>query len=360
MSDLNTCLIKAETKLRNGYPNWWCYTHFASARGEGGSRLEKCEKADLPLISDEEKIFIDLDEYRGGVGIWGSLQAVYDSKREVPEKGVHVHLRREVNDDKQVDKTFKEVYVKMPGTLFDAEEWIKIDEYTACAYTASILFNKKIKVITCKHCKKPHIDADWFAVHYHKKHFCTFCGRDFIDTEPGISNPILSIQSLFDDKLASRKIINVKKSLKVKQVDYPGGIQIWASNPAIIWTAPRAEEAGIHVHLFKEKIGKPESDDTYGTVEIDGISLDAEMVRFYMVQKSFTFLGKYIVSLICPNCKKEHFDRGDNAFKLHKVHDCEHCGKSFEDDTRYKGVVSNPIVNRLHRLNEIHKSLNYD
>src|ERR1700748_2370726 len=178
------CDIRADVKLRNGYPNWWCHTHFAYARGERGKKLEECQKANALPIPSDEIIHIDITNYPGGVGIWGSLEAIYDSKRDIPEKGVHVHLRRNVDDPvKEVDKTFKEVYVKVPGGFLESATWVKIDEYTACAYTASVLFQKVIKVISCKHCGKEHIDADWFAVHYHKKHFCTYCGRDFIDTE---------------------------------------------------------------------------------------------------------------------------------------------------------------------------------
>lgn len=360
MSVNKECDIRADVKLRNGYPNWWCHTHFASARGEGGRKLDKCEKADQTAILEEEKIYIDITDYPGGVGIWGSLEAIYDSKREIPEKGVHVHLRREVDKEKEVDRTFKEVYVKIPNQLFEDNQWIKIDDYTACAYTSSVLFKKDIKVISCKHCGREHIDADWFAVHYHKKHFCTYCGRDFIDTERGISNPVISLQKALHEQLKDRKLINVDRVLDIKQTDYPGGIQIWASNPAIIWTASRPEEAGIHVHLFKEKSGLPYSDDTYGTVTIDGLTLDTDMVRVYMVQQSFSFLKKLVVSLSCPNCNKDHFDTGDLAFQPHKDHECEHCGFSFKDRTRYKGVVSNPIVARLKRLEEIRSKLNYD
>jgi len=360
MNSNKPCNIRADVKLRNGYPNWWCHTHYASARGEGGKRLDKCVKADQLAVLPEDKIHIDITEYPGGVGIWGSLQAVYDTKREIPEKGVHVHLRRNVGEEKKIDRTFKEVYVRLPGKLFKDENWVMIDEYTACAYTASILFNKDIKVIRCKHCHREHIDADWFAVHYHKKHFCTYCGRDFIDTERGISNPVLSLQQALHEQLKDREIINVDRSLNISQVDYPGGIQVWASNPAIIWTASRPEEAGIHVHLFKEKNAGPDSDDTYGEVIIDGIKLDADMVRTYMVQRSFSFLDRLIVSLTCPNCEKEHFDNGDLAFQPHKDHDCEHCGANFKDGTRFKGVVSNPIVARLQRLEANRNSLNYE
>ncbi|MDB5157116.1 MAG: hypothetical protein JWR50_1823 [Mucilaginibacter sp.] len=104
----------------------------------------------------------------------------------------------------------------------------------------------------------------------------------------------------------------------------------------------------------------PLSDDTYGEVIIDDIKLDTDMVRCYMVQRSFSFLSKFIVSLTCPNCQCEHFDTGDNAFQPHKIHECENCRFIFEDKTRFKGVVSNPIVERLQRLTDIRTALNYD
>ncbi|HLX93885.1 MAG TPA: hypothetical protein VKR32_19510 [Puia sp.] len=349
--DENICEIRAETKLRNGNPNWWCYTHHASARGKAGLRLEKCSKADLPKTSESEKIHIDFDDYAGGVGIWGSLEAVFDSKREISEKGVHVHLRKNLGGKKIVDKTFKEVYVKVPSNeLFESSEWIMIDEYTACAYTASIVFDMELKIVKCTNCGRDHIDAEYFAVHAHKKHFCTFCGRDFVDNEYGISNPISRIQAIFQQQLKNRKLTKVSRRLVVRQNDYPGGIQIWGSNPAIIWTAQRSEESGIHIHLFASANEPLVIDETFGYVEIDGIELDDEMIRLYMVQKSLPYLRKFIVSLECPNCKREHFDRGEKGLNPHKIHECDHCQYKFRDFTRFKGTVSNPIVGRLNRL----------
>lgn len=352
------CDIRAETKLRNGYPNWWCYTHFSSARGEGGIKLDRCEKSYDPPIQEDEKIKINLADYPGGVGIWGALEAVLDTKRDISDKGVHVHLRRNEGEAKIVDRSFKEVYLKVAAGSLHDDEWIKIDDYTACAYTASVVFNRNLKIIKCKHCGQHHIDADWFAVHYHKKHFCTFCGRDFIDTERGISNPVFYLQNVFKEQLKDRKLILANRRLEIQQKDYPGGIQIWGSNPAIIWTAKRAEEEGIHVHLFDGHSNEPVSDETYGYVAVDGIELDEKMIRYYMVQRSFPYLKKYIDSLNCPECKKEHFDLDDKALNPHKVHECEHCGCVFEDKSRYKtGVVSNPVVKKLNKIEDNHKVL---
>ncbi len=344
----NKCDIRAEVKLRNGYPNWWCFTHHSPARGDGGKKLDTCAKANEKPIEDSERLYIDLDDYPGGVGIWGALEAVLDTKRDIPEAGVHVHLRKNENEPKIVDNSFKEVYIKnISLSLHEGDTWVKINDEIACAYTASVVFEKKLKIINCKHCNAPHIDAEWFSVHAHKKHMCTYCGRDFIDSEHGISNPIFYVQQLFHEKLKHRKIVDVTRVLDIKSCDYRGGIQIWGSNPAIIWTATKSEEAGIHVHLFQTNTDAPVVDDTYGKVIIDGVELNPQMIRYYMVQRSMPYLAKYVISLNCPKCGGEHFDQGDDAINPHKNHVCEHCNHHFNDGTRFKGVVSNPVVKTL-------------
>src|SRR5712672_4253086 len=39
-------------------------------------------------------------------------------------------------------------------------------------------------------------------------------------------------------------------SVGTRQSADPGGMQIWASNPALVWTSARPEEAGLHIHLY--------------------------------------------------------------------------------------------------------------
>jgi len=58
--------------------------------------------------------------------------------------------------------------------------------------------------------------------------------------------------------LASQKPVPAGRTLRVRQQEYPGGVQIWGSNPAIIWSAEKAEEEGIHVHAFKGEDSKPD------------------------------------------------------------------------------------------------------
>lgn len=351
--DSNSCNITAKTKLRNGYQNWWCTVHCASARGPLGSKLDKCLKAET-FVYPEKQIRLGILDYKGGVGVWGALEAVFDTKREIPDSGVHVHLRRNIDDlIKEVDETFDEVYLKINASD-PFEAWIKIDKEIACAYTASVVFEKELKVLTCTHCGEIHIDAEYFAVHAHKKHFCTFCGRDFMDSRKGISNPVAAIQRKVQNRLGLRSpITKVGRVLDIKQVDYPGGIQIWGSNPAIIWTATRNEESGIHVHLFDRPDQLPISDDTYGRIIIDGIELDDKMIRYFMVQQSLDYLSGKLASLNCPACGEDHFDTGDFGLNPHLDHICDVCQHSFQSSEKVKKVVSNPIIRKLQKLKEI-------
>ena len=126
-----------------------------------------------------------------------------------------------------------------------------------------------MKNVTCSYCGYPHLDRDWFSVHPHRRHLCAGCGRHFTDTQVTVGNPILGLRLACGVKTHESKLAN--RTLEIQQADYPGGIQIWGSNPAFLWTSDHAEEEGIHVHAFRHSGDQPELDETYGEVIIDGI-----------------------------------------------------------------------------------------
>ena len=64
--------------------------------------------------------------------------------------------------------------------------------------------------------------------------------------------------------------------------DYPGlPFQIWASTPAVLWTAKRPQERGIHVHVYEN--GEYLVDDTFGTVIYKGAPLNRKTLLASMV-----------------------------------------------------------------------------
>jgi len=217
-------------------------------------------------------------------------------------------------------------------------------------YYISRFLGRKIKYLFCTHCAEIHLDADYFAVNPHRRHLCHGCGKYFSDSEQAVSNPIMLLVEQLGDVDKPRVFKRPERWLDIDQTDYPGGLQVWASNPAIIWTAERPEEEGIHVHLYRDVGAEPTTDDTFGKVSIDGVHLDEDFVKHLMAQQALSYLTNKVVSLRCPCCGEDHFDREELAFRPHKQHLCEHCGVHFETPGRRRVVVSNPLVDILDRL----------
>jgi len=203
------------------------------------------------------------------------------------------------------------------------------------------VFEYRMKHVLCSYCGYPHLDRDWFSVHPHRRHLCAGCGKHFIDTEPGIGNPIMGMRDVCD--LPEHTITPSVRSLKIRQADFPGGIQIWGSNPAFLWTSNRTEEAGIHVHAYGEDSEEPEVDETYGQVTIDGTDLDPHMVRVFMAQSALSSLKGRILSIECPACSAPQFSVGEHAFTPTTTHTCSRCGENLSVSGRFRKTIANPL-----------------
>lgn len=74
---------------------------------------------------------------------------------------------------------------------------------------------------------------------------------------------------------------------KINLDEYRDGFEyiVWSSTPAIVWTAERAQERGIHVHIL-DKEGNKVVDDTFGEVIFDGAALDRDRLLQMMLANS--------------------------------------------------------------------------
>lgn len=333
------CSIEHVGKQRNGKPRYWCLTHQCNATGPHGVRLSACavsaKAGKVPKVLE-----IDASAHPGGIALWGAVEAVYDTSSMPPEIGIHVHARAAQQGQKQVDDTFDTVVVKLSET-----EQATISGDTAIGFYLSRFLQRAVKLLRCSHCNEPHLDAGYFAVHPHRKHMCQACGRHFNDTEKSISNPIALLSSV------QRNVapIRAPRSLDVEQSSYPGGMQIWASNPALLWTSDRPEEAGLHVHLY-DAGGFIVVDDTFDRVVVDGLELNESHIQYFMAQQAVSYLTEKLSNLVCPTCSTPHFDTGDLAFSPHIEHECAQCGAKFSSKGRRKLVVANPFVATKARL----------
>jgi hypothetical protein len=253
------CSIEQVGKQRNGRPRFWCSVHQAPATGRYGVRLEKCESAYRDI--DYSKVFdLNAEAFPGGIALWGAVPPVFDTTGLPAETGIHVHARRESDGEKEIDATYDAVRMKYRRDLLDEGQTI-ITRDTAVNFYISRFLKRDVKYLFCIHCGELHLDADYFAVHPHRTHLCHGCGKLFKDSARSISNPIALLR-FRSGVTAPPDAIRPQRELVATQAEFPGGIQIWASNPALVWTAERPEEQGLHVHAY-DREGHRVVDDTY-------------------------------------------------------------------------------------------------
>lgn len=337
-----SCKIVLVGKRRDGGHRYWCLAHRANATAKYGIAAQACVAAnDLP-IPPEATLDLDIASYGGGVALWGSVPSVYDTTHRPIDRGIHVHARSVTGGHKVIDQTYRKLRIPFKADLL-SDSWLEVDEVDAINYMVSAVLGFSTIPVNCGHCGFAHLDRDWFAVHAHRRHQCHGCGRQFSDSVVGIGNPLSSLRKTVEKH--ARRSDMAPRTIEIRQGDYPGGIQIWGSNPAILWTSNVPEEVGIHVHCYVDDSQEiPEPDDTYSKVTIDGIDLDVTQVRTYMAQSAMPHLEGRIVSLNCRYCGASHFDVGELAFTPHVQHDCEVCGKQFEAPTQMKKTIGNPFV----------------
>lgn len=334
---LHPCSISLLGKQRNGSPRLWCVVHRARA-----TAFDRCTTAS-PVRPKLKRRTVNIADYPGGVALWGALPPIVNTAGAEGETGVHLHARPVAGEAKEIDETFDEV------TIIDGNHEVMINADSATAYNVSRLFGQTVKYLACPHCGEAHIDAGEFAVKPHRKHLCLACGRDFYDAGASIGNPIALLAERYGRE---RSVVTPDRPLQVTHAECPGGFQVWGTHPAIIWTAPKREESGIHVHGFRDGEAMPLVDETYSSVEIDGHVLDPEQVRLLMAQLAIPALAKRLVSAQCPRCGRAHFDQGIDAAVARRERQCSHCGTNFVAAGRRKIVISNPMLAIAMQINE--------
>jgi hypothetical protein len=152
---------------------------------------------------------------------------------------------------------------------------------SAFEFVRSIQEERATSCVSCKKCGYPHLDLGDFAEKPHKKHFCGNCGNDSIwSSEPIVSTPLKPLHDQFSN---SNTYVYPDRSLDLDS--YAGRrFEMWASTPAVIWTANRPQEKGIHVHVYEN--GRRIVDDTFGTVKYEGKPLSREEIWENMVRST--------------------------------------------------------------------------
>jgi hypothetical protein len=273
------CDIVEAGKMRNGAKRWWCRTHqrhwgtkvdVATAHRDGAVR---CSNHMQPMSYVIDPPHIRMEDH-AEVGIWCSMPPALTSKgKPKPRRPkIHVHVREQAAGTKVIDWDFEalSLHYNVDGGMFANTEITKVHVTPPAALEFVLALERGLEMgcINCRDCGCPHLDLGEFGRTAHKKHLCGNCGRDNTwSHRPMASTPL---KPLHDQFSRASNYVDVEKVLNID--DYPGAeFALWASTPAVLWTADRAQERGIHVHLSMN--GNREVDDTFGTVIYQGEEL---------------------------------------------------------------------------------------
>lgn len=188
MEQNTKCRIKAVGKRRDGGTRYWCLEHRADATAKYGHRVKSCRYAHIPPVSPSEVLSLNVNDYAGGVALWGAVPPVYDTTRRPLDRGIHVHARLVPDGEKVIDDTYRAI--RLTGDHIDLPlVGILISELEAIYYMVTSVFGFSMKYVTCMICGFPHLDRDWFSVHAHRRHLCAGCGQYFRELTPRSGTP---------------------------------------------------------------------------------------------------------------------------------------------------------------------------
>lgn len=346
-TSFRTCKIVAVGKRRDGGTRYWCLEHKADATAKYGKPSVACRAAHIPPIACEDIFVLDLQKYKGGIALWGAVPAVYDTTKLPMDRGIHVHARVRKHAKKEMDRTFRTVRL-LDSRVCDGG--VLVTEIDAIYYMVTSVFGFATQHVRCSYCEAPHLDRDWFSVRPHRRHLCASCGKHFTENTACIGNPIVGVRESFN--ITDHQAVKSKQTLRIKQADFSGGIQLWGSNPAFIWTSSQAEEEGIHVHAFRKECEVPDLDETYGKVSIDGVALEPNMVRILMAQSAMPSIRDRVKSFECPHCHTSRFSLESAGFIPVAKHSCSHCGLEFAPRGRLRKQIGNPLPAILEKLSK--------
>ena len=273
------CHIVPCGKFRNGAKRWYCKTHQMhwgtkadiAALPESGEVT--CSNHSVGMSYVVNPIVVEFNDFEE-IGIWCSLPPPMSTRpvQKRPPK-IHIHKRLAGEGKKLLDRDFDAIicsYNQDLGLFANVEiTQIQITPPAAFEFVRSLEEGRGMSCVTCKRCGYPHLDLGSFAVTSHAKHFCGNCGNDSVWSDGKIvSTPLKPLHDQFNNSntyVVPARVLNLDEYLK-------HDFEIWSSTPAVVWTADRAQELGIHVHVYDGV--RRIVDDTFGEVTFKGRALD--------------------------------------------------------------------------------------
>lgn len=285
------CHIVPCGKFRNGAQRWYCKTHQIhwgtkadlAALPESGEI--RCSNHLMQMSYVVNPLEVEFKEYEE-IGLWCSLPPGLSSnpiERRSPK--IHIHKRFSGTEKKVLDKDFDAIvcsYNQDLGLFQNTDiTRIQVTPPAAFEFVRSLEEGRSVSCVSCKKCGYPHLDLGDFANKPHAKHFCGNCGNDSIwSSTPIVSTPLKPLHDQFNN---SNTYTVPERTLNLDE--FSGmPFDVWASTPAVVWTANRGQEKGIHVHVYKGT--RRVIDDTFAQVIYKGLPLERKELWKNMVENT--------------------------------------------------------------------------
>lgn len=285
------CHIVPCGKFRNGAQRWYCKTHQIhwgtkadlAALPESGEI--RCSNHLMQMSYVVNPLEVEFKEYEE-IGLWCSLPPGLSSNpigRRSPK--IHIHKRFSGTEKKVLDKDFDAIvcsYNQDLGLFQNTDiTRIQVTPPAAFEFVRSLEEGRSVSCVSCKKCGYPHLDLGDFANKPHAKHFCGNCGNDSIwSSTPIVSTPLKPLHDQFNN---SNTYTVPERTLNLDE--FSGmPFDVWASTPAVVWTANRGQEKGIHVHVYEGT--RRVIDDTFAQVIYKGLPLERKELWKNMVENT--------------------------------------------------------------------------
>lgn len=277
------CHIVPCGKFRNGARRWYCKTHQihwgtkADLAAVPKSGEVTCSNHLMAMSYVVNPLVVEFNDFEE-IGVWCSLPPAMASEAvDKRSPRIHIHKRFSGAESKLLDRDFNAVVCSYNQDLglFESGDisQIQITPPAAFEFVKALEEGREMSCISCKRCGYPHLDLGSFAHTPHAKHFCGNCGNDSIWSDGKIvSTPLKPLHDQFNN---SNRYVIPERTVNLDE--YAGRrFELWSSTPAVLWTADRPQEKGIHVHVYED--GRRVIDDTYGKVIYEGKELDRKVL----------------------------------------------------------------------------------
>ncbi len=292
VNDILECEIVDAGLYQNGKERLWCRTHqkhwgtLADVKDAANTGTIRCAQWFQPMSYIANPYELQPDNH-AEVGVWCSLPPALTSLGTPHSRhpNIHVHVRNAVEGTKIVDKDFSAlaIIIDARANLFAPSPINKIHVTPPAAsdFMLALEYGVHVTCFNCNYCGAPHLDLGIFNQRPHRKHLCGNCGRNNTWTSvPSTSSPLQPLHRYYDRGYG---YIDSARHLNIDEWDNCE-FALWASTPAIIWTANRPQERGIHVHLSMD--GTRVIDDTFGTVIYRGEPLNRDDMLKKMIDNT--------------------------------------------------------------------------